>query len=58
MKDLESIYSHTFENYNERSNDPAKTFMSRNDAITSDFTGKNWGAEDQNLENRKIRIKL
>lgn len=33
-------------------------FFDENATITSEFTGKNWGARDQNLINRKTRIKL
>jgi hypothetical protein len=58
MKDLEILYSHTFESYNQRFNTQPKTFFCKNDTIHSDYTGKDWGAKDQNLENRKKRVEL
>ena len=58
MKDLYVIYSHTFESYYERLNNQAKTFIRKNDTISSEFTGKNWGEKDKNLKSRKTRVKL
>lgn len=58
MKDLEILYSHTFESYNKRFNDEPKTFFGKNDTVCSTFTGKDWGEKDQNLENRKTRVEL
>lgn len=42
----------------ERLNNQAKTFIRKNDTISSEFTGKNWGEQDESLKNRKTRIKL
>ena len=58
MKNLHCGYSHTFESYYERLNNQAKTFIRKNDTISSEFTGKNWGEQDESLKNRKTRIKL
>lgn len=58
MEDLELLFSHTFESYNKRMNGQPKTFFSKNDTISSTFTGKDWGKQNQKLENRKKRIKL
>lgn len=58
MEDLELLFSHTFESYNKRINSQPKTFFSKNDTISSTFTGKDWGEKNQKLENRKTRIKL
>ena len=58
MEDLHADYSHTFESYKERSSNQSKTFIGRNDTISSGFTGKNWGEKDESLKNRKTRIKL
>lgn len=58
MKDLELLFSHTFESHNKRINSQPKTFFSKNDTISSSFTGKDWGERNQKLENRKTRIKL
>lgn len=58
MKNLHSVYSHTFESYYERLNNQAKIFIRKNDTISSEFTGKNWGEQDESLKNRKTRIKL
>ena len=53
MKNLHSVYSHTFESYYERLNNQAKTFIRKNDTISSEFTGQNWGEKDKNLKSRK-----
>ena len=58
MKDLYVIYSHTFESYYGCLDNQAKTFIRKNDTISSEFTGKNWGEQDESLKNRKTRIKL
>lgn len=58
MKNLHSVYSRTFESYYERLNNQAKTFIRKNDTISSEFTGKNWGEKDKNLKSRKTRVKL
>lgn len=58
MKDLELLYSHTFESYNQRFNGQPKTFFGKNDTISSEFTGKDWGVKDQDLKKRKTRVKL
>ena len=58
MKDLELLYSHTFESYNHRLIAQSKTFFGKNDAVCSTFTGKDWGEKDQNLKNRKTRVEL
>lgn len=50
MKNFEIAF-HTFDNQ-------PHIFFGKNAMITSEFTGKNWGAKDQNLINRKNRIKL
>lgn len=45
MKNFEITF-HTFDNQ-------PHIFFGKNAMITSEFTGKNWGARDQNLINRK-----
>ena len=58
MEDLELLFSHTFESYNKRMNGQPKTFFSKDDTVSSTFTGKDWGEKNQKLESRKIRIEL
>ena len=50
MKNFEITF-HTFDNQ-------PHIFFGKNAMITSEFTGKNWGARDHNLINRKNRSKL
>ena len=49
MEDLELLFSHTFESYNKRMNGQSKTFFSKDDTISSTFTGKDWGEKNQKL---------
>lgn len=58
MRDLEPIYSHTFEDYDKRLNDRPRTFISKTDAISSNPTIMDWSAEDQDLRNRTTRKKF
>lgn len=39
-------------------NGQSKTFFSKDDTISSTFTGKDWGEKNQKLESRKKRIEL
>ena len=55
MSDM--ILEHTFDTYTKRMNKP-KVFFGGNDAMTTEHTGINWGAENDKLKNRMRRINL
>lgn len=51
------ISQHTFNAYANRTNQP-KVFFGANDARTTEYTGIDWGAENNKLKNRVRRINL
>lgn len=51
------ISQHTFNAYASRTNHP-KVFFGANDARTTEYTGIDWGAENDKLKNRVRRINL
>ena len=51
------ISQHTFNAHANRINQP-KVFFGANDARTTEYTGIDWGAENDKLKNRVRRINL
>ena len=51
------ISQHTFTAHANRINQP-KVFFGANDARTTEYTGIDWGAENNKLKNRVRRINL
>ena len=51
------ISQHTFNAHANRINQP-KVFFGANNARTTDYTGIDWGAENNKLKNRVRRINL
>ena len=51
------ISQHTFNAYANRINQP-KVFFGANDVRTTEYTGIDWGAENDKLKNRVRRINL
>lgn len=51
------ISQHTFNAHANRINQP-KVFFGANDARTTEYTGIDWGAENNKLKNRVRRINL
>ena len=58
MKDTELIFSHTFHDYCKRKNEQPKAFFGKGDTVQTNFTGKNWGINDPELDIRKTMADL